>query len=459
MITFWLLASVMVLLAGAVVLWPLLRGSAEGGTAREAVNAAIFRERLAELDGERQAGRLGAEPYQALRTELERTLLADVPGAEPVVIVPGRRLGLAIAVAALLPLLMLGYYYVTSYRGDAGHWIAVRERLDPVVERLLADPEANTEIPPKDLPDFIRVLQARVQNDGMGDPEGLYQLGLGYLQLREPQLALPLLARAHARVPDQPDIMLGYAEALLFANEGKLEQDSGSLLRRLLQLEPQHQRALFLLGFGAFNSGDYAEAVRSWRALLALREPGASEGNRILQDSIARAEQKLAESQRPPAGAAVAPPRSAGANGSDQSNESNESRPSAVSTAPTTESAPAAPGPQLTVTVDLAPALRERLDPGATLFIFAKAAEGPSPPLAAIRQAAQGFPVHVLLDDRLAMNPALKLSAFKQVIVSARISKSGAVTAQAGDLQGASGVLDVGDGPQPVTLVIDQVVE
>jgi cytochrome c-type biogenesis protein CcmH len=108
----------------------------------------------------------------------------------------------------------------------------------------------------------------------------------------------------------------------------------------------------------------------------------------------------------------------------------------------------------------LAPALRDRLAPEDTLFIFAKAAGGPPMPLAAVRQPARDFPVQVVLDDSQAMMPALKLSNFHQIIVSARISKAGEVTAQAGDLQGASEplTLDGGSQTQAVALVIDRVV-
>ena len=80
-------------------------------------------------------------------------------------------------------------------------------------------------------------------------------------------------------------------------------------------------------------------------------------------------------------------------------------------------------------------------------------------PLAAVRQPAGVFPVQVVLDDSQAMMPALKLSGFKQVIVGARISKAGSVTAQAGDLQGSSGLLELVDGMQSVALTIDQVVQ
>ncbi len=80
-------------------------------------------------------------------------------------------------------------------------------------------------------------------------------------------------------------------------------------------------------------------------------------------------------------------------------------------------------------------------------------------PLAAVRQPVKAFPVQVVLDDSQAVAPALKLSTFKQVVVGARLSKGGAANAQAGDLQGTSATLELKEGSQAITLVIDQVVQ
>ena len=88
------------------------------------------------------------------------------------------------------------------------------------------------------------------------------------------------------------------------------------------------------------------------------------------------------------------------------------------------------------VRVTLDPALAGQLQPGDTLFVFARAAEGPRMPLAIVRQTATADPVQVTLDDASAMAPQLRLSGFPQVVVGARISRSGNATPQPGDLEG-----------------------
>ena len=75
------------------------------------------------------------------------------------------------------------------------------------------------------------------------------------------------------------------------------------------------------------------------------------------------------------------------------------------------------------------------------MFIFARAASGPRMPLAIMRSTVKELPVKFSLDDSSAMSPAMKLSAFDQVVVVARISRSGTPTAQKGDLEGMTAVI------------------
>jgi cytochrome c-type biogenesis protein CcmH len=113
--------------------------------------------------------------------------------------------------------------------------------------------------------------------------------------------------------------------------------------------------------------------------------------------------------------------------------------------------------PRLTVQVALDPKLVDRLDPAATLFVFARAASGPPMPLAIQRLKASQLPLTVTLDEGNGMLPNLRLSMFPQVVIGARVSKSGNAMPQSGDLQALSPPTDV-QRKEPIALVIDQVV-
>ncbi|MGF1525991.1 MAG: c-type cytochrome biogenesis protein CcmI [Candidatus Competibacterales bacterium] len=431
MMAFWLAALALLLVAVVPVVWPLLRRGpgAEprpGDTSLEALSVQLFRERLAELDGERATGALDAADYQRLRLELERNLLRETEGDAPGTAPRGvRRQGLpwvALAMVVALPVAGLLYTYYTSWRGPALEWIAVQERLGAAVAQALATPSA---LPPEattDLANFARTLQAHVLRGGKRDPDALYLLGASYLELNRPDLAAQVLARAHRLVPGRDPVTLAYAQSLLSVEGGRLTLEAEGLLRQVLRRQPNHEGARMMLGFGAFNAGQYPLAIAQWRRLQAGRTGGS--GNELLANAIAEAERRLA---------AATPPQ-----------------------------APADPPPaeeiQLTVTVDLDPGLRARVAAGDTLYVFAKAAHGPAAPLAVVRHSDPAFPLEVTLDDADAMVAHLNLSAFPQVVVNARLSKSGDVAPKAGDLQGSSEILDLAAGTRIASVVIDQVV-
>jgi cytochrome c-type biogenesis protein CcmH len=96
------------------------------------------------------------------------------------------------------------------------------------------------------------------------------------------------------------------------------------------------------------------------------------------------------------------------------------------------------------VRITLAPALAAKASPDDTLFVFARAPQGGKAPLAIQRRQVKDLPLDVTLDDSMAMSPAMRLSSVPQVIVGARISKSGNAMPQPGDLQGLSPVVPVG---------------
>jgi cytochrome c-type biogenesis protein CcmH len=96
----------------------------------------------------------------------------------------------------------------------------------------------------------------------------------------------------------------------------------------------------------------------------------------------------------------------------------------------------------------------DRVQPDATLFIYAKAADSPGPPLAVLRTTVGTWPVTFRLDDSLAMMPSRRLSQFERVVIEARISRSGQATPAAGDLYVTSPVLHPSPGTR-LALVID----
>ena len=77
-------------------------------------------------------------------------------------------------------------------------------------------------------------------------------------------------------------------------------------------------------------------------------------------------------------------------------------------------------------------------------------------PIAITRAQVKDLPLKFTLDDAASMSPQIKISSFDEVIVSARISKSGNAMPTSGDLEGLTKPVKV--GASGVAVVIDRAI-
>src|SRR5712664_2997038 len=228
-----------------------------------------------------------------------------------------------------------------------------------------------------------------------------------------------LISRLAARMPRDAQLLADYADALAKAQGRTLQGEPEKIILRALTIDPDNVKALLLAGTAAFNRSDHPAAIRHWKRVLGLL-PKESDMIQRVQASIAEA-RSLAGS--PGGKAQVAKP------------------------------AQARGGSRVSGVVRLAPELAGKVSPGDTVFIFARAAEGPRVPLAVLRKRGSDLPAEFTLDDSMAMAPQMKLSAFPRVVIGARVSKSANANPQAGDLQGLSAAVKV--GANSVSVLID----
>jgi cytochrome c-type biogenesis protein CcmH len=274
----------------------------------------------------------------------------------------------------------------------------------------------------------VEKLAERLKSEP-GDANGWAMLGRSYMVLgryAEARAAYDRLARL---APDDAGVYADLADAAAMAAGRKLAGEPTNFIERALQLDPDHRKALALAGSAAFDRGDYAAAARHWDRIAEL-EPEGSEAGR---QARAGADEARRRGNLPPGGGAAASapaaPRVA------------QARPDAG----TQPSTPAAPGaPRVSGTVTLAEALKSRVSPQDTVFIFARPAAGPGAPLAVLRRQVKDLPAAFTLDDSMAMNPGAGISSVPSIVVGARISKSGAPAAQPGDLEGQSAPVSAG---------------
>lgn len=262
------------------------------------------------------------------------------------------------------------------------------------------------------------------------DAQGWALLAQAYSALNQPQQAVAALNHLLKLKPDNPDAMVAWAEATAETNPSHTLGDTArAKLQRALQIDPTHQRALWLLGVSDFQHGQYADAARQWKTLLPLLKPGSKVAAAVKQE-LADAESR--------AGGAAKP-----------TNASSTAAPSLAATA-------AKSGMAIEIKVNIADQLLDRMRPDDTLFVFARAVDGPAMPLAVAKLTGVQFPATVTLTDAMAMSPTLRLSQYRKVQVIARISASGDAAPHSGDLQSTPREVAT-DTHVPITLTIDRV--
>lgn len=306
--------------------------------------------------------------------------------------------------------------------------------------------------PNGELREILGDLTARVRSEPE-DVDAWNRLGMIWKQLQQYPASEGAFRRVIYIDPENEFARVELAETLLYAsNRAQLPEASRELLDSVLADNPDNQKALWLAGLGAFHQGDDRRALRLWTRLRDL----LPEGNvrQRVSDQIA----EIADAPAPapagePAPTAMTNPH-AGIPGMSQT---GAPIPAASSEADSTVSG-SPQGASIRVDVAVDPSLAGRLQGPETVFIFARAVNGPPAPLAVKRLSAADLPATVTLSDDDSMAQGLSLSTFPQVQISARISRTGNAIASPGDLQGQSGPIAVKETDQ-ITIAIDQVIE
>lgn len=407
MITFAVLAALLVALALLFVVPPLFR-RAHPALVEAGPDLAIYRDQLADLERDLQSGALTADRYEQARRELERRLAEELqahPPARPAV--PGGK-AVGAAVVAGVPVLAIALYLV----------LGAPDALDPVAT---TPAESAHSVTAEQIEQMVAKLAQRLESSPE-DPEGWTMLGRSYAALGRFKEAAAAYQQAVKRVPANPQLLADYADALGMAQGRSLKGEPSRLIARALAVDPDHFKSLALAGTAAFEARDYPAAVKYWER-LAQKIPPDSEFAQSIAGSLAEA--------RELAGAAA---------------------PSAK-----TQSSKAAADPVIRGTVRLSPKLAAQVSPDDTVFVFARAINGPRVPLAVKRFRAAQLPVEFALDKSAAMSPEMTLAQHSEVTVGARISKSGSPGSKSGDLEGFRQPVKVG-GSAAIEIVIDTLV-
>jgi cytochrome c-type biogenesis protein CcmH len=410
---FWQIIILFSALAVLFVVWPLLqvpftRKVAAEKSGPDATQLDLYREHLTDLESSFARGEIDTKQFDELKIELQKTLIAE-GAAELVNTRRGGGKKIVLTLAVLVPVLGLLLY---SQWGNKKDW--------DIYQLLEAVPKAESqEDYDKKLRELVVMVQARL-NQTPDNLQLTHLLAQTAMTLQDYDQAVDAYRKILVQFPDSPGIIANLAQAMFYRAGNVVTPEVREYTHKALQLAPMLPEMLGLAGIDAKNQGDYRSAIRYWKTAVQHMDPGSRAAQGYL-NGIAKAEQALL------------------AAGEKLEEEKTQDKPDPA-------------GARIQLHVTLADSVR--IQGGETLFVYARAWQGPKMPLAIQKLAASQLPLDVNLDESMAMAPGMTLRSFPELELVARISKSGSATAQSGDWQGSLGPvkLDTLNGVQSLVI-------
>ncbi|PFG45959.1 cytochrome c-type biogenesis protein CcmI [Vibrio sp. ES.051] len=402
MTLFWISTVVLTLIACALVALPLIKQKANNDEMlRDELNKAFYKDRLSELQEETEEGLV--ESQEDLISDLKQSLLDDIPGDQESKETKISPIAVLVPSVVLTVVLSYGLYYKFGASDDIVKWQGVSASLPELSKKLMS--ASSEPLSDEEMQDLTLALRTRLHYQPE-DSTGWLLLGRIALANRDVTTAIDAMEKSYRLQPTDPDVMLGYAQALMLSQEEMEQATARSLLGKLMQQDYVDLRVFSLLAFDAFERQDFPAAVKYWGIMQQMIGP---------EDSRYEMLSRSIESARKQMGQAVAP------------------------------------GKSVSVTINVAP--NAQLDPNAVLIVSVHQADGSPMPIAAARYPLGTFPRTVVLDDGNAMMQGQKLSSLEKLIVRVRIDSDGNVATRDQDWHGESEVVEFG---QPVEVSIDQ---
>jgi len=406
-LTYWLVVCVLLALAFFIIIPPLWKKREIKQADSDQRNIKIARERADDLKQQLESASLTQAQFDEQYAELELTLGDDLDIAQS----ESKNSSQGRWVVAVI-LIFVPLFSVLTY-------LSLGEP-DALKKAEIKQIQSNES---QDINSVITALAQRLKQNP-DNAQDWVLLGRSFKYIEQYRLAANSFEKAYVLLGDQPELMLQYADSLAMANGGKLAGKSTELIFKALDKEPDNVTGLWLAGMAKAETGDFTQAIRYWRKLETLLPP-ESDSYKQVQNIISTVQAQ---------------------NGGVKEVEN---------TVATTKDAE--PEISIDVQVSLKDGLKARVNPGDTVFIYAKALTGPPMPLAIVRKKVSDLPISVTLNDAMAMMPAMKLSNFKQVKVMARVSKSGTAMPQKGDFIGAVELQELAGNMSVVIVINDEI--
>ncbi|MEL7387230.1 MULTISPECIES: c-type cytochrome biogenesis protein CcmI [Pseudoalteromonas] len=362
----------------------------------------IYHQRLDELKTELDNQRIDAQMYDESVIEQKRRLLNEL-SPEKALNSKGNNRIFALTGAGFLIVLTAIFYGYTGSQQQIKGWHDAMANLKSYGERAVM--QEGEPLTPNELQAFALALRTKL--DQSGDDEVAWMLlGRVAMSLNEFDMAMQSFDKVLKMNPDNKQVLISYSQVLLMEGSDANMSRAATMLSRVLKAEPTNIDAISLLALIAYERKDWLQAKTAFEVLLASMQQNDPRYS-MIAERIAEIDAHL----------------------------NNEQQTTNTELAKASNS-------EISITVDLDPALVDSQPQNGTLFVFAKAASGPQMPLAVVKMTEYSFPLTVTLSDTNAMVDGLNLSSVDKIILTARLSKDATVVTSSGELEGKSDVLE-----------------
>ena len=423
---FWAMLIFMLLIAIAALVYPLLKVRVKDSIAYKESNLKINEEKIKELDLDLQEGRIDHDLYKVAREELDKELLIDIPvenqetAALHYTTAARRHPTMALVVSVFIPMVAFLLYLQLGMHVASDDTFAAKQ--------------APAEQQPPSVEEMAIKLEAHIEKNG-GNAQEWTMLARAHKHLAKYDLAAKAFSVALEQDAENAQLMLETAEVMALVNNRTFTPEAIALVEKAYALEPDNANVLWFSGVSAYQAGQYQVAIDRLLQLLPLARTEEDVMKSVISIVAKSREQLIASGQEMP-----------------ELEEMLGVKEQVV------EAATTPVGTTLTVFVDIDDAVRNQFDSSDSVFVYAKAKQGPRMPLAVKRMTLAELPATVVLDDSMAMMEGMNLSSFDNLEISARVTKSGSAISQSGDYIGSK---DVANKNEQVTLnlIVDTLVE
>lgn len=426
MMSLWVGASLLCLIALGFVFWPLLRQRKEATTvalatevnARLEENIRLYREHIGELDVQLADGRIDQAQYDQLKLEQERTLLDDEASVRAALPTAAGKFGIK-TLAAVAVLVLVGAWGLYHHLGSSAD-VEVRQAQELKQQLDAEDIKAGRNPDPVRTREVNRLIEARLA-DVPDHLQYWFFLARNYMELNEFDRAVNAYQQVLQRDKDSAMVMAELAQAMFLRDGRQTNPAISDLVAKVLKTEPDNTMALGLAGIDAFSKKDYINAMKHWERVVKLVGEDTPTGQSLSAGIERAATLYFAE----------------GGTVGDLERARN--------------------GRQIGIHVSLADGVKAQ--PDQVVFVYARAYQGAKMPLAIDRVKVSDLPRVVLLNESMAMTPAMSLGTVDKVEVVARISNDGTAASKPGDWEGNFGPVDLNTAGAVVNVIIDHQVK